>query len=276
MKPSAANRPPPRARKGKQEEEKAVEEEESTAAAAAAAKTITAANNSIVTLPLPFPAHLPRPATAGEFLRNVPPYRESFAAALRYPYQGFVVDQNVMAVPEADLQRHLSIEKECWFRPDVTQPFGLGTKCAKTYVTRCLMGDAGTTYKYLGLRMFAHPWTGIVNQLKTHLVDRTEHHLQQLATTRGTTIQGRAAFDVCLINRMEASDQLKLVEQNRTAVSWHADSSLEHYSTIAVYQTLLPKVMMPQQLQQHQNAEEDQTTTKKQTKKKKKQKLAKQ
>ena len=38
------------------------------------------------------------------------------------------------------------------FRADVTQPFGLGTKCAVTYVTRTLAGEPGTTYKYLGLR----------------------------------------------------------------------------------------------------------------------------
>lgn len=38
------------------------------------------------------------------------------------------------------------------FRADVTQPFGLGTKCAVTYVTRTLVGEPGTTYKYLGLR----------------------------------------------------------------------------------------------------------------------------
>lgn len=38
------------------------------------------------------------------------------------------------------------------FRADVTQPFGLGTKCAATYVTRTLVGEPGSTYKYLGLR----------------------------------------------------------------------------------------------------------------------------
>ena len=50
------------------------------------------------------------------------------------------------------------MEDEGLFRTDVTQPFSLGTKCAKTYVTRCLLGKDGTTYKYLGLRMFVHPW----------------------------------------------------------------------------------------------------------------------
>jgi hypothetical protein len=41
---------------------------------------------------------------------------------------------------------------------DVTQPLGLGTKLAPTFVRRTLVGENGITYKYLGLRMFAHPW----------------------------------------------------------------------------------------------------------------------
>jgi hypothetical protein len=66
---------------------------------------------------------------------------------------------------------------------------------------------------------------------------------------------GPSTLDVCLINCMEWSEKLKPLvlvaddpqqqpqpqpQQQRTAVSWHADSSLEHFSTIAVYQTLLP------------------------------------
>jgi hypothetical protein len=41
---------------------------------------------------------------------------------------------------------------------DVTQPLGLSTKLAPTYVRRTLAGENGITYKYLGLRMFSHPW----------------------------------------------------------------------------------------------------------------------
>ena len=35
-----------------------------------------------------------------------------------------------------------------------------GTRLAKTRVTRCLIGKPGITYFYLGVRMFAHPWSG--------------------------------------------------------------------------------------------------------------------
>ena len=51
----------------------------------------------------------------------------------------------------------------CWLATrvqyDVTQPMGPGTPLAVTKVTRTCVGDPGITYKYLGLRMFAHPWT---------------------------------------------------------------------------------------------------------------------
>ena len=128
-----------------------------------------------VVLPLPFPSHMIRPTN--DFLRNEEPYKESFQSALNTAYEGFVVDEKVFMDGRDDqeedddedendnneendvMQNYLEgIYSKNYFRRDVTQPFGLGTKCAKTYVTRCLVGEEGTTYKYLGLRMFAHKW----------------------------------------------------------------------------------------------------------------------
>jgi hypothetical protein len=148
-------------------------------------------------LPRPFPDHMPRPANE-VFLRDVVPFRDSFRTALQYPYHGFVVDESVLdnntnddeKDEESALQHHLHYELQqrendkSWFRHDITQPFGLGSKCAKTYVTRCLLGDTGTTYKYLGLRMFAHHWTNQIQSLREKLTERTHYHLQQLAHER--------------------------------------------------------------------------------------------
>ncbi|CAM9352102.1 unnamed protein product [Ectocarpus sp. 13 AM-2016] len=58
---------------------------------------------------------------------------------------------------------------------------------------------------------------------------------------------GSCEFNVALINRMEPSDDrpdLKLEPtfgQDRCSVSWHADSCLEHYSSIAVYHVTDPE-----------------------------------
>jgi len=217
--------------------------------------------SSSVALPLPFPSGVPFPKDA--FLRNIEPYKKSFQTALDTCYEGFAIDLTVPAITESKIQNALNdLVQHGFFRTDVTQPFGLGTRCAKTYVTRCLLGDFGTTYKYLGLRMFSHPWdrptrdvddddsqaVQVIGSLNQTLTTRTEHHLAILERTRRqrgadeNTVIGRAGFDICLVNRMTHTADLKpepSIGDGRCAVSWHADSSLEHYSTIAVYQTIV-------------------------------------
>ena len=61
------------------------------------------------------------------------------------------------------------LDKMNIFQHDITQPAGLNTKLAKTLVSRCLVGDAGITYKYLGIRMFSIPWNpgGIIHNIHT-------------------------------------------------------------------------------------------------------------
>lgn len=71
-------------------------------------------------------------------------------------YDGFCVegsDTFSTEVHDNARQAFDALEQGGVFRTDVTQPFGLGTKCAATYVTRTLAGEPGTTYKYLGLRL---------------------------------------------------------------------------------------------------------------------------
>lgn len=226
--------------------------------------------------PLPLHANADFPPYKDGFLRDVGNCRKSYQHALDTAYEGFVCDGPDATTPSGEaifnherIRRALQkLDSENYFRTDVTQPFGLGTKCAKTYVTRCLLGARGTTYKYLGLRMFSHPWDGsfvgkgqdgrdnkneisikeslrCFSELNNILTKRTESHLSVLGEKRaergGPPIRGRAGFDVTLINRMEYSPDLKAeptTGKGRCAVSWHADSSLEHYSTIGVYHTI--------------------------------------
>ena len=205
------------------------------------------------------------------FVQNNGNYQKAYAKALETSYEGFVYDgpesrsddgSSTIFAHEKIRAALQTMEKANIFRTDVTQPFGLGTKCAKTYVTRCLLGERGTTYKYLGLRMFSHPWDAsdadlsdkslldalrTFAQLNNTLTDRTETHLSALDDKRRSrgvpqpTIKGRAKFDISLINRMVTSEDLKpepMTSKGRCTVSWHADSCLEHYSTIGVYHTL--------------------------------------
>ena len=204
------------------------------------------------------------------FVQNNGNYQKAYAKALETSYEGFVYDgpdaksDDGSTIFAHDKIRNAlqTMEAANIFRTDVTQPFGLGTKCAKTYVTRCLLGERGTTYKYLGLRMFSHPWDAndadisdkslldalrTIAQLNNTLTDRTVTHLSALDEKRRSkgvpqpTIKGRAKFDISLINRMVTSEDLKpepMTSKGRCTVSWHADSCLEHYSTIGVYHTL--------------------------------------
>ena len=118
--------------------------------------------------PLPLHANADFPPYKDGFLRDVGNCRKSYQHALDTAYEGFVCDGPDATTPSGEaifnherIRRALQkLDSENYFRTDVTQPFGLGTKCAKTYVTRCLLGARGTTYKYLGLRMFSHPWDG--------------------------------------------------------------------------------------------------------------------
>lgn len=90
---------------------------------------------------------------------------------------------------------------------DITQPAGLNTKIAKTYVSRCVVGEPGMTYKYLGLRLFAYPWaagelgatqeTTEIGRLNQMLIDRTSALLKQKVSHDA----GSCQYNLTLINR---------------------------------------------------------------------------
>lgn len=99
------------------------------------------------------------------------------------------------------------LEKDNIYQFDLTQPTGLGTKVAKTFVSRCLVGDAGITYKYLGLRMFAHPWNkGVTGATPaTIAIGRRNQdlvrHTKRLLKQSGRENVGSCEFNLTLINR---------------------------------------------------------------------------
>lgn len=101
------------------------------------------------------------PDSVGPWDRFVTPQDPSFQSIMNECFKGFVVSNQTQFSPDfhelftAALE---GLDAEGCYQYDITQPAGLGTKTAKTFVTRCLVGDPGTTYKYLGLRMFSIPW----------------------------------------------------------------------------------------------------------------------
>eukprot|EP00606_Chrysophyceae_sp_TOSAG23-5_P000243 GSChrysophyteH2.ASY1.ANO1.29.1 assembled CDS len=161
--------------------------------------------------------------------RFVIPADPTYEKVMETCYPGCVLQEPEKFKPKFHTQFRQAmegLEDESFYQFDLTQPMGLGTKVAKTYVTRCLVGKPGITYKYLGLRMFAYPWT---------------------AAASGKKEFGACDFNLTLINRNYPDGsfiQLKdepTFHKEKCTVSWHADSSLQHYSTIAVYHCTKPE-----------------------------------
>jgi hypothetical protein len=158
----------------------------------------------------------------------------------------------------------------------ITTSTGLGTKLARTFVSRCVVGDAGMTYKYLGLRMFGHPWNAgelgssastvavgtanraMIGHTTKLLTDRRSNATSRSSSSSkdsGSTSYGSCQYNLTLINRCfpeltpkekqtatatatasanTNNFNVKLKQEplfgaEKCTVSWHADSSLEHY-----------------------------------------------
>mmetsp|Transcript_2131 Transcript_2131/g.3059 ORF Transcript_2131/g.3059 Transcript_2131/m.3059 type:complete len:523 (+) Transcript_2131:140-1708(+) len=146
-----------------------------------------------------------------------------------------------------------------------------GQRVSQTFVRRCLIGNPGSTYKYLGLRLFSHPWSlhsehdnvkmeqveslvelgystrhaealtqmGHLNKI---LMEKTEKQLD--VHVPAETLRGSSDYSLTLVNRMEPTTVKHNLKKDpilhyKASVSWHKDSGLQDFSSIAVYHTIL-------------------------------------
>eukprot|EP00544_Gedaniella_sp_CCMP2646_P008230 CAMPEP_0202493574 /NCGR_PEP_ID=MMETSP1361-20130828/9866_1 /ASSEMBLY_ACC=CAM_ASM_000849 /TAXON_ID=210615 /ORGANISM="Staurosira complex sp., Strain CCMP2646" /LENGTH=578 /DNA_ID=CAMNT_0049123911 /DNA_START=57 /DNA_END=1793 /DNA_ORIENTATION=- len=157
------------------------------------------------------------------------------------------------------------------FLHDAVQPGG--KRLSRTFVSRTVIGNPGSTYRYLGLRLFSHPWSSTSNEndstttdgiqsltslgythecasalvtiriLNEQLKKRTQHMLQDEIAPH-VELVGSADYSLSLINRMEPTSLKKDLKPDKdygmgkTSVSWHKDSGLADFSSIAVYHSL--------------------------------------
>lgn len=191
------------------------------------------------------------------------------------------------------------------FQYDAVQP---GRKrLSRTFVTRTLVGNPGSTYRYLGLRLFSHPWCDVdqngdsltssskpptehkmgrkngeakvkrkinnkrcsgsvrdglsleelgyskdtvsalltIGEINKTLINRSNQTLQtKISDSVPDRLVGSAEFSLTLINKMEPTSVKKDLKpetvygMGKTSVSWHIDSGLQDFSTIAVYHEL--------------------------------------
>jgi len=148
---------------------------------------------------------------------------KDFINILKTSYKGFVVDEQKVFDESfhSDFKRALKgLESSGMYVHDITQPLGLNTKLAKTYVSRCLVGIPGITYKYLGLRMFSIPWDegetgatvdsvmiGKMNQIlskRTKVLLTDGNNLNTTTSNDATRKVGSCNYNLTLINRLSS------------------------------------------------------------------------
>lgn len=204
---------------------------------------------------------------------------QAFKDCLKTSFSGFRYDY-ADALPSC-LHRNFDssfdgMDKGGLFLYDVVQP---GKKrLTRTSVTRTLVGDPGSTYKYLGLRLFSHPWFDVdedgnsipksqsnethgftlrklgypnktasalilMGVINSNLIEKSELMLQKHMSphVQPVGLVGSAQFNLTLVNKMETAKGLKRETEygmGKVSVGWHRDSGLKDFSTITVYQSL--------------------------------------
>lgn len=169
----------------------------------------------------------------------------AFTDLVRDHYQGFshvsadqVKPSSFHGLAKATFER---LRDANYFQYDIVMAGGKHT--SRTFVKRTLVGEPGITYKYLGLRLFAHAWSGpgvsptmkAVGEINQHMIKMTKQYENH----------GLCEYNLTLINFMEPSSHSKIgfkdeahYGMGKVSVSWHADSSLESNSSIGVYHCL--------------------------------------
>ena len=182
------------------------------------------------------------------------PGMRHFDACLAQCYRGFVHQPAALSALEPRVLAALEqLKARGYFHYDVV--FNGGVNLGRTFVRRILVGVPGITYKYLGLRIFAHPWSTDAGATPEMLTIRAANDALTASTGRllaaGKAVGkgGRCDYNLTLINLMEDEDDRGPSLRNKAgtnlgggqiAVSWHADSSLEDFSSIAVLNLTIP------------------------------------
>ncbi|KAL1510130.1 hypothetical protein AB1Y20_006462 [Prymnesium parvum] len=187
------------------------------------------------------------------------PSHPSFAACLRVSYAGLALDAvrpsaslpppppsraapPLPAALTARVRASLeSLRAAGHFHHDIVlAPHKGASSPSPTLVRRLLVGAPGITYKYLGLRTFAHPWDGKRLAPLRELNDALVHRTRQLLGEGG----GACEYNLSLVNLLLPGEATggalrdkrgaRLGGRAEQAVSWHADSSVQPFSSIAV------------------------------------------
>jgi alpha-ketoglutarate-dependent dioxygenase FTO len=175
-----------------------------------------------------------------------------FAAYVKSHYQGFVhfpaheyepriqQQQQQQTFHEVSRRALEKLRDANYYQYDVVMAGGKHS--SRTFVKRTLVGNPGITYKYLGLRLFAHAWSGPGVSPALRAIGEMNRRIVEL--TKRLPNPGKCEYNLTLINYMEPHSHTSVGFKDDTegmgkvSVSWHSDSSLEANSAIAVYHCL--------------------------------------
>jgi mRNA N6-methyladenine demethylase len=169
-----------------------------------------------------------------------------FSRYVQHHYQGFVhLPANEYEVrwnqPAFHQSARLALERlrdASYYQYDIVMAGGKHS--SRTFVKRTLVGEPGITYKYLGVRLFAHAWSGPLASPTLKAIGEMNRRMVQI--TKQMPNPGLCDYNLTLINYMEPTSHTSIgfkeeasYGMGKVSVSWHADSSLENGSAIGVY-----------------------------------------
>jgi mRNA N6-methyladenine demethylase len=235
-----ATRPPPRKKKKKKKKNKLQRSNQHSSVPPQRVLTRT------LTKPPP-----PFRVAVSDSMKYLVPSDPQFRQLNSQCYRGLVFDPPA-AVPD-ELHDNVADALETMRRAELfhRDVVATGRSVSATFVERTLIGNPGMTYFYQRLRIFAHSWDDthcspssplrVVRQLNDHMKVLTKRH----AAKDRTQVKGSSDFNITLINYMQSQEianesSVPLREEDKfglgeASVSWHADSSLQDFSSIAVY-----------------------------------------
>jgi alpha-ketoglutarate-dependent dioxygenase FTO len=133
-----------------------------------------------------------------------------FDKLLKEKYQGFVHIPASQLTPRDFHQRSRAalerLRDANYYQYDVIMAGGKHS--SRTFVKRTLVGDPGITYKYLGLRLFAHAWSGpgVVPPVLKEIGDMNQRMMEMTKHQGGKY----SDYNLTLINYMEPSSHTKI------------------------------------------------------------------
>jgi hypothetical protein len=152
-----------------------------------------------------------------------------FDKLLKEKYRGFIHIPASQLTPHDFHQRSRAalerLRDANYYQYDVIMAGGKHS--SRTFVKRTLVGDPGITYKYLGLRLFAHAWSGsgFVPPVLKDIGDMNQRMIEMTKQQGGK----HSKYNLTLINYMEPSSHTKIGFKDEPQYGMYLKQKIIHW-----------------------------------------------